>query len=436
MAQQQTSGTNLRAKIVALVSLTVMATLLAAVPATQAQTFQVLYNFTGGSDGANPYDALTMDAAGNLYGTASAGGYTGGDCASDLGCGTVFKLSHHGAGWIFTPLYAFRGDSVLPYEAATPIAGVVFGPDGSLYGTTLAGGGGSCSYFHDGCGAVFRLVPPPTVCKAALCPWKEIVIYSVASNNGEEASGNVIFDATGNLYSTVEVGGQNDGGYVFELTPSNGGWTEQTLYSFNPLSGDCGEPAAGMVFDNSSNLYGTTFAGGPNNYGCVFQLVPSGGSGWSENILLNFTGTNGDTPYAGLMIDSHGNLYGTTFGDGPNGGGTAFEVSPSNGGWAYSLIYAFGQNDGAFSSAPVTMDANGNLYGTTRFDGSLLNGDGVVYKLTPSNGAWTETVLHYFEGSDGQFPDGGVVIDANGNLYGTTSYGGAYGNGVVWEITP
>ncbi len=434
MAQQQTGGTNLRAKIVALVSLTVIATFLAAVPAAQAQTYQVLYNFTGGSDGANPYDGLTMDGAGNLYGTAISGGYTGGACASDLGCGTVFRLSRHGSGWIFTRLYAFLGDTGSHNDAATPGAGVTFGPDGSLYGATEAGGGGNCYYFGDGCGAVFKLSPPPTVCKTALCPWDETVIYRLAYNSGEESEGNVIFDSAGNLYGTVALGGQYDGGYVFELTPSNGGWTEQTLYSFNSVSGDCGLPTSELVFDKSGNLYGTTFDGCSNNYGGVFQLVPSGGSGWSENILLNFTGYNGDYP-DGLMIDSQGNLYGTASGEGPNGGGTVFELSPSNGGWAYSLVYAFGKTGGAFPG-PVMMDGNGNLYGTTGHDNPLLSGDGVVYKLTPSNGTWTETVLHYFEGSDGQFPSGSVLIDANGNLYGTTSYGGAYDNGVVWEITP
>ena len=409
---------------------------MAATRPARAQTYHVLYNFTGGSDGANPYDGLTMDAAGNLYGTASAGGYTGGACASDAGCGTVFRLSHRGSGWILTPLYAFRGDSGTNYDAAIPIAGVTFGPDGSLYGATEAGGGGSCSYFHDGCGAVFKLSPPATVCKSALCPWDETVIYRLASNDGEEAVGNVIFDSAGNLYGTVDLGGQYGGGYVFELTPSNGGWTEQTLYSFNSNSGDCGLPMSGLVFDASGNLYGTTFGGCADNYGGVFQLTPSG-SGWTENILLSFNGTNGDESFASLMPDGHGDFYGTTFGDGPNGGGTAFELSPSNGGWAYSLVYAFGsRGDGALSSAPVSMDASGNLYGTTRFSTAIDLGNGIVYKLTPFNGTWTETVLHYFEVSDGQFPTGGVVIDANGNLYGTTSYGGAYGNGVIWEITP
>ena len=410
-------------------------TMLAPAPAP-AQTYRVLYNFTGGGDGANPYAGLTMDAAGNLYGTAAVGGYTGGYCAQDSGCGTVFKLSHHGSGWTFTPLYAFQGDSGLNNDAASPIARVIFGPDGSLYGTTEAGGGGSCSYFHDGCGAVFKLSPPPTVCKTALCPWSETVIYSVASNNGEEALGDVVFDSAGNLYSTVALGGQYDGGYVFELTPSYGGWTEQTLYSFNPDGGDCNDPMAGLVFDASGNLYGTADTG--CGYGGVFQLAPSG-SGWTENILLNFNGFgDGDGSDASLTPDGHGGFYGTTVDLGPNNGGTVFELTPSNGVWVYSLVYAFGDNGGGdYPTAPVTVDASGtHLYGTTRSNGYLGIGDGTVFELTLSNGTWTQTVLHYFEGSDGKYPSSSVLLDANGNLYGTASFGGAYGYGVVWEITP
>jgi len=402
----------------------------------QAQTYQVLYNFRGGSDGANPYSGLTMDAAGNLYGTTSGAGYTGGYCAQDYGCGTVFKLSHHGSGWTFTPLYAFRGDSGSNNDAAIPFAGVVFGPDGSLYGTTVAGGGGNCSYFHNGCGAVFKLSPLPTVCKSALCPWNETVIYDVAANNGEEAAGEVIFDPAGNLYSTVDIGGQYDGGYVFELTPSYGVWTEQTLHEFNPVSGDCGGPMAGLVFDAAGNLYGTGFDGCAGGYGGVFQLTPTA-SGWTENILLNFYDSGyGYGSYAGLTPNRNGGFYGTTGDLGPGGHGAVFELTPSNGGWVYSLVYAFGGDGGAYPRAPVTVDASGNLYGTTDNSGPLGIGDGTVYELTLSNGTWTQNVLHYFTGSDGQFPVSNVLIDAQGNLYGTTSYGGAYGQGVVWEITP
>jgi uncharacterized repeat protein (TIGR03803 family) len=426
---------HLRLRSFALVTLCAL-TMVATQPAG-AQTYKVLYNFTGGGDGANPYAGLTMDGAGNLYGTAASGGYTGGYCGTDGGCGTVFKLTHHGSGWTLAPLYAFKGDSGTNYDAAIPIARVIFGPDGSLYGTTEAGGGGDCSYFHNGCGAVFKLSPPATACKAVLCPWTETVLYRVAQDNGDEASGDVIFDSAGNLYGTVTLGGQLDGGYVFELTPSGGGWSEQILYSFNPNDVDCNAPMAGLVFDASGNLYGTANNGCGALYGGVFQLVPSG-SGWTENILLRLNGFgNGDGTQADLAPDGQGNFYGISNDLGPNEHGTVFELSPSNGGFEYSLAYAFGGQGGAYPRAPVTVDARGTyIYGTTTNTGPLGIGDGAVYELTLFNGIWTQTVLHYFGGSDGQYPVSSVLVDANGNLYGTASYGGAYGNGVVWEITP
>ena len=438
MAQQQTRASILdihfRARTVALASLTVLAALLALVPTAQAQTYHVLYSFTGGADGANPYAGLTMDAAGNLYGTANTGGYTGGNCASNLGCGTVFKLSPHGSGWMFTPLYAFKGDSGPNYDGAYPIARVVFGPDHSLYGTTEAGGGGSCYYFHNGCGTVFKLSPPATFCRTALCPWTETLLYHAAADNGFEPSGDVIFDSAGNLYSTVALGGQYDGGYVFELIPSTHGWTERIVYSFNP-GPDCNDSMAGLVFDASGNLYGTGNTG--CGYGGVFQLMPSG-SGWTENILLELNGFgNGDGTQADLTSDGHGGFYGTATDLGPNGHGTVFQLVASDGGFAYSLVYGFGGEGGAYPAAPVTLDASGtHLYGTTRNSGDLGIGYGTVFELTLANGAWTQNVLHYFGGSDGQFPVSSVLFDADGNMYGTTSYGGAYNSGVVWEITP
>ncbi|MGB9254714.1 MAG: choice-of-anchor tandem repeat GloVer-containing protein [Candidatus Korobacteraceae bacterium] len=404
----------------------------------QAQTLQVLYNFTGGSDGQYPSGGLTIDAAGNLYGTAPLGGNFGGSCGPQepySGCGTVFKLSHRGTGWTFAPLYAFRGDD-FNYDGANPEGGVVFGPDGGLYGTTLNGGGGNCTYYNDGCGTAFKLSLPATVCKAALCPWNEKVIYSVARDKGQESYGNVAFDSAGNLYGTVTLGGQLDGGYVYELTPSNGQWTEQIVHWFDPDNEDCNAPMAGVLLDASGNLYGTANNGCHTLYGGVFQFQPSG-SGWNENILLNFNGLgDGDGSVAALASDSHGNLYGTTDDLGPNGGGTIFELTPSDGGWVYSLVYGFGKfGQGAYPTAPVTVDASGNLYGSTGKT-AVDSGNGLVFEMTPSNGAWTETVLHYFLGTDGLYPSGNVVIDAHGNLYGTTSMGGAYGYGVIWEITP
>lgn len=438
MAQQQTAASifNIALRVRTL-SLALAGAIVLTVSTAQAQTYHILYNFTGGGDGANPYAGLTMDAAGNLYGTAASGGYTGGNCGQDYGCGTVFKLTHHASGWTFAPLYTFKGDSGTNYDAAIPIARVVFGPDGSLYGTTEAGGGGGCSYFQNGCGAVFKLSPPATVCKTVLCPWTETVLYGVAQDNGEEASGDVSFDSAGNLYGTVTLGGQLDGGYVFQLRPSGGEWSHQTLYSFDPNNADCNAPMSGLLFDASGNLYGTANNGCGLLYGGVFQLVRSG-SGWTENIIFRLNGFgDGDGTQADLASDGHGNLYGISNDLGPNEHGTVFELSPSDGGFEYSLVYPFGGEGGAYPRAAVTVDASGtHIYGTTTNSGPLGIGDGTVFELTLANGVWTQTVLHYFQGSDGEFPVSTVLTDANGNLYGTTSYGGANGNGVIWEITP
>jgi len=417
----------------ALATAIVLALTLVLMPSAQAQSYKVIYNFTGGQDGAYPLAGLTMDAAGNLYGTASYGGYSGGSCAKYSGCGTVFKLIHKGSGWTFNPLYMFQGDFEGNNDAANPAARVVFGPDGSLYGTTEAGGGGSCSYYGYGCGAVFKLSPPPTACKTALCPWTDTVLYGAAADKGELLAGEVVFDQAGNLYSTVALGGQYQGGYIFELTPSYNGWTRKILYSFNPES-NCNDPQAGLVFDASGDLLGTANTGCAFNVGGVFQLTPSGGS-WTESIVHSFNDNkDGDGSMASLTPDGHGGFYGTTFDLGPNSGGTVFQLTPSNGGWMFSLVYAFGIDDnGEALVAPVTLDANGNLYGTN-FE--CLHCRGTVFKLTPSNGTWTETVLHRFTGSDGSYPYSNVAMDANGNLYGTASSGGAYGYGVIWEITP
>jgi len=377
----------------------------------QSQTFKVIYNFTGGGDGEYPYAGLTMDRAGNLYGTAAYGGGGG---------GTAFKLSHRSSGWALNPLHSFAGGS----DGANPYAGVVFGPDGSLYGTTYSGGGG------DG-GTVFNLKPPAAACKTALCPWTETVLYGLAN----PGLGDLIFDQADNLYGTTLGGGLNSYGTAYKLAPSDGGWTGSILYSFTG-GGDGALPYAGLIFDRVGNLYGTTYSGG-SRWGTVFQLTPSG-SGWTETVLYNFqNGGDGRFPTAGLIFDPSGNLYGSTSDGGSGCCGTIFELTPSGGSWTYSLVYSFTgtEYDQCGPWGTLVMDAAGNLYGTTNCDGA--NGDGNIFKLTPGGGGWTYTDLYDFTGgSDGVYPHGNVVFDANGNLYGTAPYGGAYGKGVVWEITP
>ncbi len=384
----------------------------------QAQTFSVIHAFTGGSDGKIPEAGLTLDAGGNLYGTASAGG-TGSS-------GTVYKLTHKGTGWTINPLYSFAGGN----DGAMPTARVILGPNGTLYGTTQSGG--NCA---STCGTVFNLSPLPAVCKAALCSWDEKVIYRFkgpVDDGSHPGYGDLVFDKAGNLYGTTILGGSNVSGVVYELTPSDGSWTESILYNMTSDSGIY--PYSGVIFDHTGNLYGTAFESGPETiYGTVYQLTPPG-SGWEETTLYNFQEvTDGASPWGGVISDSSGDLYGTTASDGPSGGGTVFKLTPSNGTYTLTVLHSFAGIGGP--QGGLTMDASGNLFGTTYGDG--IHRYGNVFELSPSDGGWTYTDLYDFTGgNDGGNPYGSVAVDASGNLYGTTTSYGTHGYGVIWEITP
>jgi uncharacterized repeat protein (TIGR03803 family) len=409
---------------------------MAAMPiqSVHAQTYKVLYNFTGGQDGGVPQAGVTIDRGGNLYGTTSGGFVNGGSQA-----GAVFKLTHTGVDWILTPLYNFQGGS----DGAGPEARVIFGPDGSLYGTVVYGGvtNGNCIA---GCGTVFNLRPSATSCKTALCGWNVTVLYQFmgGTDGSQPGFGDLVFDQAGDIYGTTQQGGSTSQclflpetvgcGVVYELRPVHGSWTESVLYAFSGGS-DGAEPYGGVIFDSAGNLLGSTFFGGTDLYGTVFQLTPSGGR-WTETSLYEFAGASGDSPRGGVIRDGSGNLYGTTSADGPNGGGTVFELTA--GSRIFSLLYGFTGLGTWGPAGSLAFDRAGNLYGTTLISG--LDNDGSVFKLTPAgNGNWSHTSLHDFTGgSDGGRPYGNVSFDANGNLYGTASQGGVYGYGVVWEIMP
>jgi uncharacterized repeat protein (TIGR03803 family) len=335
----------------------------------------------------------------------------------------VFRLSVSGPGSVLTPLYSFQGG---PNDGAYPQGGVIVGPDGSLYGTTSSGG-------QYGWGMIYRLRPSPTACTSAICPWGKTVLYSFCSqrpncNDGATPGyGNLVFDQTGNLYGTTGNGGANDAGAVFELTPSNGVWTESVVYSFPGSCLSSCAPFSGLIFDSAHNLYGTTGIGGTADAGVVYELSPSG-SGWTEQTLSSIYIEGGTITYGGLAMDGQGNLFGTSGGPFPGG---VFELTPSNGSWTFNVLYAFSGNEGPFDTP--TLDAAGNVYGTSSKTG--LYDDGEVFKLTSSNGGWIYTSVS-FDGSDGYSPLGSVVLDGDGNLYGTTSGGGTYGYGVVFEIVP
>ncbi len=393
--------------------------------AAQAQTFQVLHNFTGGRDGAYPTDGLTIDNNGNLYGTASGGGtqaYGCGNGYGNTGCGTVFKLARSGSGWILRPLYNFNGT-----EPGNPGYGVIFGTDGALYGLA----GGNCHDNYNVCGDVFRLAPPPSSCGSFTCDWQETILHQFTGTpDGSLPSSRLIADSSGHLYGATVFGGGENGGVIYELAHNGSGWNENVIYSFN-INGSNSEgmPGGQLAIDPSGNLYGAAECS--LNMGCfygeVWQLQPSQ-QGWNLNTLFQFNGGNGYSPF-GVLRDSAGNLYGSTQGDGGNDSAAVYELSPSNGGWNFTQLYTYG-GFGEDSTTSLVMDTAGNLYGV-----DSITGDGYVFKLTHTQSGWTFSRLHNFSGSDGQGAVGNLVLDSAGNLYGATAAGGTYNYGVIWEIT-
>jgi uncharacterized repeat protein (TIGR03803 family) len=393
----------------------------------QAQALAVIHNFTGGSDGDYPYSGVTLDRAGNLEGTASGGGINY--------QGAVYKLTHGGSGWIVSSLYEFTGGN----DGAHPEARVIVGPDGNLYGTTVAGGSNNnCGGEYPGCGTVFELSPPATICKSIQCPWNETVLYRFPGgpSGGVPGAGDLVFDSQGNIYGTTEYGGGNDTGTVYELTRSNGTWVHSVIYKFTGGQ-DGGYPMAGLIVDAAGNLYGTTQRGGIGNGGTVYELSPLG-SGWTETTLHAMNpATEGEYIQAGLIFDSAGNLYGAAAAGGLDGSGSVFKLTHDGADWNLSVLYYnFGVGGGGYEgpAASLAVDQSGALYGTSV---GWNDGDnfGTIFKLTPSNGGWVYKLLHQFDITDGDYVFGGVTLDASDNLYGTAYEGGGLGGGAVWRLT-
>ncbi len=392
--------------------LAILAAILTIVPVAQGQTLNVLYKFTGHGDGATPYAGVTLDRQGRIYGTTC---YAGANQR-----GVVYRLTPENGSWVFSPIYSFG--SPQSGDGSCPLARGVFGPDGLLYGTTSEGG----TY---GLGTVFSLQPPATTCRSFLCPWKETVLHNFDFSDGTDPGyGDLVFDRAGNIYGTAFNGGQG-GGLVFELSRSGGGWTESVLWEFT-YGSDGAYPAAGVIFDNAGNLYGTTTLGGANDDGTVYELSPSQ-SGWTETTLYSFTNAdNGEG--AGLLMDAHGNLFGIA---GVFGAGVAYQLTPQSGNWYYKGLQAFTGTFDVGPVAPPTFDSQGNLYGPLPNSGSYEEGE--IFKLTPSGNQWIYTPFYQFGSTNvGAYPYGAVVFDANGNMYGTAAGNIHGGYGTVWEITP
>jgi hypothetical protein len=424
--------------------------------AAQAQSFQVIYNFLGGQQGISPI-GLTIDKNGNFYGTTAGGGNTQGSCGAG-GCGTVFKLWHQGSSWMLNTIYQFLGPD--NEDGAGPSATVVIGPDGTLYGATSAGGftGNNCG--SGGCGTVYNLRPPATPCRTAVCPWTETLIHTFTG------------------WTSNAPGSQ-----ACSLRSSFSRLTRPSL-NFPDIPGDGAQPIGAIAFEPTGSLFGVTEYGPQWSGNCVcrndtwgscggliYSLTPSN-SGWQETIVHAFGtfGDDGSLPTGGVSVDNYGGAANTTTlysvnwqngglgtvylngyvhdfpqngsqGSGPFGliidqrGNIFVTAAPgcgNNGGTVvlenYNQIYSFSNVDGS----PEIIDASGNLYGTTWGPGT----NGSIFKLSPDNGGWTYTDLYDFTGgADGAGP-WGLVLDASGNIWGVTSSGGANGYGVVFEITP
>ena len=365
------------------------------------QSDMVMHSFGTRNDGQNPTANLIRDVQGNLYGTTPAGGL--------YGNGTVFKLSNGTE----TVLYNFQNGNG---DGQTPRGTLVFDSTGNLYGTTSGGG-------IYGKGTVFELSPGGA----------ETVLYNFGNGaDGQNPYAGVIFDNSGNLYGTTRLGGSFSYGTAFELSRNGaGGWTETGLYSFGAGPNDGRNPEAVLVPDSSGNLYGTTVHGGANGFGTVFELLtnPLNNRCCREAPVYSFgSGSDGHNPFAGLIFDSSGNLYGTTSGGGIYGKGTVFELSPSG---TETVLYNFGNGaDGQNPYAGVIFDSYGNLYGTTA-NGGLYSG-GTIFELLSSNHkCCREEPLYNFGQvpSDARNPRAGLIFDRSGNLYGTSVNGGGTGCG-------
>jgi len=402
-----------------------LAVLLALASQVCAQNFQVLHTFEG-ADGVGP-GALTMDPAGNLYGATYEGGIL--NCSPYPGCGTVFQLSKQNSNWVFTTLYKFQSKT----DGWSPNLPLTVGPGGLLYGTTLDGG------IEGGGGTVFSLKRSCLDLGCNQVVWTKTALYRFGQCDGAGTNGGLVLDTAGNLYgTTIEMCGHT--GQVYELSPAQGlqgSWKITVLHVFQGPPNDGRWPEGPVVFDQAGNLYGSTLGGGSKDVGTVYELSASG---WVESVLHSFNGQDGIDPMGNLIFDSSNNIYGITYGD--TQPSTAFELTPSNDGWTIGSLHAFlpGQGQAQSLNSGFVMDAAGNLYGV---GGGGAYGHGTVYKLTHSTNGWSYSSIYYFTGgSDGAGPTGPLVLDENGNLYGSALAGGdancnfGSGCGTVWMIKP
>jgi uncharacterized repeat protein (TIGR03803 family) len=341
-------------------------------PAESGWTTTVLHHFTGGADGGQPYNGVTLDAQGNVYGTAVVGG-TGGFCPED-GCGVAYKLTKSGDTYTHSVIYNFQGGE----DGQGPGAAMSFDRNGNLYGMTAIGG-------LYGLGIIYQLTPDASNPNGL---WTErIVHHFTGGKDGSSGSaGRLLLDADGNFFGVATTGGLHGKGTFFKLTAAtDGSWKFKTLYAFRGMP-DAGFPYGGLVADAKGNLFGTTYYDGENNLGSVYQLSRTPAGVWKEQVLYSFKGgVDGVSPISHLVIDAKGTLWGTTSEGGAAGCGcgTIFTLNrTSSGVWKENVVYSFeGSPDGAYAYNGLVADSAGNLYGATVHGGE--DDDGTAFKYTP-----------------------------------------------------
>jgi uncharacterized repeat protein (TIGR03803 family) len=360
---------------------------------------------------------LETDSAGNIYGTTVLGG--------DFGGGTVFQLSPTPTGWVHTVLYSFTGGA----DGGEPYKGVSLDREGNLYGTAVTGGSGSC---EGGCGVAYKLTNSGGT-------WTQTVIH--AFTGGDDGSGpgaRLTVDTSGNVYGMAPTGGLYGLGTIYKLNQEqNGAWNLTVLHAFTG-GADGATGSAGRMILRRGRLYGAATAGGTYGSGVVFEIALRGRGGWNFRTIYSFRGQpDGSFPYGALLFDRRGNIHGTTYYGGANGIGAVYELTPrAIGEWNESVLYSFQEgSDGNSPISNLVSDNVGNLYGTTS-EGGL--GSGTIFKLSPiGSGQWVETVVHAFQGPpDGAFAYNGMVVDRFGNFYGATVHGGDNNDGAIYKFTP
>jgi uncharacterized repeat protein (TIGR03803 family) len=397
-------------------------------------TFTVIRTFVGGSMSMNPEAGLIADNTGNLYGTATAGGNAGCVVYGSTGCGTVFELSppaQQGGSWTEIVLHRFQGGDG-PWF---PVAGLTMDKAGDLFGTTTDGGPYDCPTTY--CGTVFELAHPAK----SGGQWHARILYRFTSGaGGENPFAGVILGPDGDLYGTTFNGGPRSDGVVYRLSPparGDGWWTETVLTGFE-VGGI--QPIGGVVFDRAGDLFGTTYQGGSNQLGLIFELKPTRSGFWKESVLYDF-GSNACYPKTNLVIDGHGDLFGTAQGC-PELPGAVFELSPPRHGgqeWSESVLAQIRGNTNFDPTTGVALDGAGDVFGSAASMGSHDRGS--VFELAAPN--WDLAVLHDFDGRDGDFATAGPAFGPSGALFGTTLDGGSRigpckvsGCGVAYEVSP